>query len=1063
MEKKLLCSVLLVMLCVLEGFTQTIVTGTVKDSRGETLPGVSVMVKGMSTGATTDVNGRYSVNVPKDASTLIFSFIGMLSQEIVISDRKQIDIILSQDSATLKEVVVIGYGSQKKVNLTGAVESIGSEYFQDRPVSNVARALQGVIPNLNINYSNGRPTTSPAWNVRGLTSIGAGGEALILIDGVIGNPSNLNPNDIESISVLKDAASAAIYGSRGAFGVILITTKTPGKTKPQITYSGNYSLNDRTVTRDIVTDSYTWAKMYNESYSAWYDYTRPPTTVGASGLNFSTSYLDALKIRADNPGKYPEIDINPATGEYEYYGNTDWYKELYAKNIPTIENSLIVTGAGEKADYTISGRSFRQDGLYNIRSDQFNRYNLRFKGGIQVKDWLRFTGNVDFSNSKYVDPFSGTQIWGLLNTSGLAVPMGVMRNPDGTLTKTAAIGMGSLYGKSQTITNQSQMQQSIGFSMSLIKNVLNLKGDFTYQNSVNALDGKSVPVPFGIKPGGAMGVVGTSSLSNSTQTQNYFANNLYADFTHSFGRHNVKVLVGGNMETSKVAIRGVSRSDLIIEDLSDFNLATGNVFSITGGGNEWSTVGIFSRLNYDYKERYLLEVNTRYDGSSKFPGNERFGFFPSVSAGWRISEESFLKGTKNWLDNFKVRASYGSLGNSQISPYLFIEQIRAIKSNRVINGQLPVLINNPSILPDNFTWETATTFNVGTDIDVLRSRLGLSFDWYRRETTNMITPGPVLPVVFGAAIPKGNYADLETKGFELSLRWNDQIKLRKPISYGIRLTLGDNDSYITKYNNPLGLLIADPNTFVMGYYEGMRVGDMWGMTTDRLFTSKEDIANSPNQSFIQSSNLSILLPGDIKFKDINNDGKIDKGQSTLANHGDLSIIGNTRPRYNYGITLNSNWNNFSISAFFQGVGKRDWYPMYGTTEFWGQYTVWYANIPRHTLRNAYTLDNPDPNAFWPRYKGPSSYGNRGLQAQTRYLQNAAYIRLKDLNIAYSLPTRVIEKVKLTNARIYVSGQNIWTYSPIFKITKDIDPEAIEGTGNNYPMLKSITVGLSLTF
>ncbi|MCE5345312.1 MAG: TonB-dependent receptor [Bacteroidales bacterium] len=1046
------------------GLAQKTITGTVTGTDKTPLPGVSLSVVGTTTGTITDINGKYSLSVPSDAKTILFTFVGMEPKEVSIGTGLVYDVTLNESLVGLNEVVVVGYGTQKKINLTGAVDQIGSKALKDVSVSNVSRALQGVIPNLNIKISDGRPTSNPSYNIRGLTSIGAGGSALVLIDGVEGDPYNLNPKDIESVSVLKDAASSAIYGARGAFGVVLITTKTPQKGKPTINFSSSYSANYRTVTPDIVTDAYTYAKMYNETYNAWYDYTKPPTTIGSSGLNFSQDYLAAIKYRSEHPGELPEVDIDPATGEYVYYGNTDWYNKLYVNNTPAIDNSLIISGGSDKIDYSISGRYFSQDGLYKIRSDNYGKYDMRFKGSIKVTDWLKFTNNINYSGYKYSDPFAGTNIWSLMNTSGLSTPMAVMFNPDGSLTKTAAGGVGLLYGKSYTTTQQNLVQPSVGFELSVIKNVLNIKGDFTYRNSNYNYDRKSVPVPYSVKPN-IITSVGTTSLGNTKGTTNYYAYNLYMDYTHSFGQHNFKILLGDNIEMYKYKSIAVSRNGLIIEDLSDFNVTTGDVYSITGGGNEWSTTGLFSRINYDFKQKYLVEIDGRYDGSSKFPSSERFGFFPSISVGWRINEESFLKDiTSNWLDNLKLRTSYGSLGNGEISPYLYVEQIKATKSSRILNGQLPYYTTNPSVLPDNFTWETSTTMDFGLDIDLFKSKLSGSFDWYKRTTTDMITAGPTLPVVFGATIPKGNYADLETKGFELSLRWNDQINTRKPIYFGVRVTLADNISYITKYNNPTGLLVADPNYFTVGYYQGMRVGDIWGYETEGLFTSEEDVTTHANQSAVMSSNLSKALPGDVKFKDLNNDGKINKGSYTLSDHGDWTIIGNTTPRYSYGVTIDCNWNNFSISTFFQGVGKMDWYPPYGSTEFWGQYTVWYASIPKHTLKNAYTLDNPDPNSYWPRYKAPSPYGERGLQAQTRYLQNASYIRLKDLTISYSLPQKIVERIKLTNVRFFFTGQNIWTYSPIYKITKDVDPEAITvGQGNQYPILKTYTLGVDLLF
>jgi hypothetical protein len=331
----------------------------------------------------------------------------------------------------------------------------------------------------------------------------------------------------------------------------------------------------------------------------------------------------------------------------------------------------------------------------------------------------------------------------------------------------------------------------------------------------------------------------------------------------------------------------------------------------------------------------------------------------------------------------------------------------------------------------------------------------------------MVTPGPSLPAVFGTAVPRGNYADLETKGFEVSLNWNDRIRLKKPLSYSVRVTLADNVSYITKYNNPGDLINYEPYTFVTNYYVGQRVGDIWGYTTEGLFTSQDDIAKHADQSAIQVSGGNKLLPGDVKFKDLNGDGKVNKGKNTLADHGDWSVIGNSRPRYTYSFTTDFDWNNFSLTAFFQGVGKRDWY--FNTTEFWGQYDVWYSVIPKHTLENNWSLNGGDPNSYWPRYRAPLVYGERELQPQTKYLQNVSYLRLKNISLGYSIPKKIISKAGIDNLQFYVSAQNIWTTSPLYKITKNIDVESLDYDGgarynnNNYPTLKTVTVGARLTF
>ncbi|OYX94848.1 MAG: hypothetical protein B7Y76_10280, partial [Sphingobacteriia bacterium 35-40-5] len=510
--------------------------------------------------------------------------------------------------------------------------------------------------------------------------------------------------------------------------------------------------------------------------------------------------------------------------------------------------------------------------------------------------------------------------------------------------------------------------------------------------------------------------------------------------------------------------RYIQRDGLLVNDLADFNLATGLNYRLTGGGYEWSTAGIFYRANYSFKDKYLFELNGRYDGSSKFPQAQAFGFFPSASAGWVVSEEKFMERTKNWLDNFKIRGSYGSLGNGNIAPYTFLETITPLTSGVIVNGNFPNYIQKPAVLPDELTWEKSTTLDLGTDISFLNYRLTTTFDWYQRKTTNMITSGQPLPSVFGSAVPKGNFADLNTQGWEVSLSWRDKIGPNKNLSYGLRLTLADNVSAITKFYNP--------NNLLSSYYEGQKLGDIWGFETEGFFESAADIASHANQSYFVVSNANKLLPGDIKFKDLNNDGKVNNGKNTLNDPGDQKIIGNSSIRLPYGITGDLGLKNFSLSFFFQGVGKRDWFPSREAAFFWGQSNRPYSFLPTFNL-DRWTEQNPDQNAYFPRYRGYTALsGTRELAVpQTRYLQNASYIRLKNLTLGYSLPARITNKMKVSSIRAYITGQNLWTYSPMYKITKNFDPEVIEGSdpeinanggdGFSYPMQKSFTFGINL--
>jgi len=1041
------------------------ISGDILDDQGNPLAGVTVTIKGTSRVVVSDRTGHYSITA-EEGQTLIFSFIGFKKIEIAVDGKTVVNAHLEKDSSMLNDVVVVGYGTQKKVNLTGAVDQVGSEYFEDRPMPNITRGLQGVIPNLNIKMTDGKPTRGATYNIRGTTSIGSGGSALVLIDGVPGDPQTINPNDIESVSVLKDASSAAIYGSRGAFGVVLITTKSPKKDKVQVNYNANYSLNTRTTTPDLVWDGYTWAKNFDEAFNAWNDYLSHPQSIN-SQLPFSLADLDSLKARHDDPS-LPTVSIDPVTGAYKYYASTDWFKELYKDNNASMEHALNIGGGNDRVNFLVSGRYYTQDGIFRYNSDDFDKYNLRIKGNVKVNDWLSINTNSDFSNQRYSYPLTAVggvnAVWRLMAVT--AFPVSPMLNPDGSMSIVGAYSIGDFYyGKSTSTAKQVFNRQTIGFTAIPIKNKFTVRGDFSYLDTRTSDDRKFFPTPYSIKPGEFI-TSGLNYLSESESNEEYYMSNLYGEYNQAFGDHQVKILVGGNLEYDKIKNRFSQRDGLIVDDLPDFNLATGLNYRLTGGGTEWATAGIFYRANYAFKNKYLLELDGRYDGSSKFPQEQAFGFFPSASAGWLLTEEKFAEGTKSWLDLLKIRGSYGSLGNGNIAPYTFLETLSPGTSGTIINGSFSNYISQPGVIPNGLTWEKSTTLNFGMDLQMFKGRFSTTFDWYQRNTSNMITAGQPLPAVFGAAVPRGNFADLRTRGWELSIGWNDKIGTTDPLTYSLRFTLADNVSTITKFYNPNNLLST--------YYVGQKLGEIWGFETEGFFESPEDIANHADQSYFVVSNSNTLLPGDIKFRDLNGDGKVNNGKNTLDDPGDQKVIGNSSIRYPYGITGDLGWKNFSLSFFFQGIGKRDWYPSTEAAFFWGQSNRPYSFLPAFNL-DRWSEDNPDQNAYFPRYRGyVALQGTRELAvAQTRYLQNASYIRLKNLTIGYSLPAHIIQKWKISSLRIFLTGQNLWTYSPMYKVTKNFDPEVIEGSdpeinanggdGFSYPMEKSYTLGINVGF
>lgn len=1039
------------------------VTGKVVDAKGIALPGIGIKHRETKVTTTTNAAGIYAIKVP-DKGILVFSYVGFKSQEVLVAGKNEIHIRLIEEQQELSEVVVVGYGTQKKINLTGAVDQVGQEVFQNRPLSSTTKGLQGVIPNLNIKMTDGKPTRSSSYNVRGTTSIGAGGSALVLIDGVPGNPDLINPNDIESVTVLKDAASAAIYGARGSFGVVLITTKAAAKEKAVINYSSGYSLNDHTIRPELVTEGYPWAQVFNDAFSSWNDYSADPQKAN-SVFPWSQEYLQELKKRYES-GNSASVEIDPATGKYIYYGSTDWLKELYADHTPSMEQQVSVSGSSDKTSFYISGRYNNQGGIFRYNPDKFNQYNIRAKGSIQATEWLRIENDITFNQRDYFYPVlnhaSNTPVWRRISDE--AFPVAMLRNPDGTLTDNASIVFGSfISGNNLMNESNRQTRNTSRVFTSFLNNKLRVNGDFTFDKTSFGRQFIYTPVPYSTAPGTFL-ERGINKMNDLTEETSYLAFNAYGEYHNSFSKHNITALLGYNYEQSKETDQFVERDNLINPAFPDFSLVDGQNFIITGGGNKWITLGGFFRFNYNYAGKYLFEVNGRYDGSSKFPDGQQYGFFPSFSAGWRVSEESFWKSLKNTINEFKLRASYGSLGNGNIDPYQFLQTMGVSRSARLLGGIRPNYTQLPNVIPAGLTWEKATTTNIGADFSLFQNRLTTNFDWYIRRTTDMFTVGLPLPATFGAAVPKGNYADLKTTGWEISLGWRDKINTKKPIGYDFRFTLSDSQSTIERFNNPLNLITT--------YYPGMKVGEIWGFVNDGYFIDQNDIATHANQSLIRVSAANKPLPGDIKFKDLNGDNIINQGTKTLTNPGDQKIIGNNSIRYQFGFNANFDWNNFFVGAFFQGVGKRDYMPASDNSLFWGPYNRPYSWHPKDVVENMWSPENP--NAYYPRLRGYTALNSGGQlnYNQTQYLQNAAYIRLKNISVGYHLPASLIRKIRLSALRIYFTGQNLWVWSPMFKHTRNMDPENIEqadpelnksaGQGMAYPILKTYTLGINVT-
>lgn len=1045
------------------------VTGTVKDSAtGQPLAGVTVKIAGETVGTTTDANGDFGLDVPKDA-ILEVSFVGYKTMKVSVNGKSEVNILLATATTGLDQLVVVGYGTQSKRNITGAVDNISGEEISSIPMTNLNQGLQGLSPNVNIDIGNGKPFASPTINIRGTTSIGEGGNALVLIDGVEGDPSMVNPKDIESISVLKGPAAAAEYGARAAFGVIQIITKSGMKKGFSINLDARLGLKTPAVKPEFVSDGYTYVKNF---YQAWLNSNgNVPKNINKT-QPFSLDYLKEFKKHHEDPS-LPDVVVDD-DGNYIYYASTDWYKKLYKDNLMNQVYNFSASAGGDFGSFIVSGRYQGQDGLFRYNSDDYKMYNFRAKGSINLFSWLKLTNNFNFDKRSYFDPLNvgeGGGIW--RNIADEGHPSAPMLNPDGTITFSGVYTVGDFYyGKNGKDFGNQVIGDKLQLEGNFWDDKLTLTGNFSYKNTRNDISEKRVPVPYSKSKGDIIYIgQNQNNLALTKNNTNYYTLNFYGEYENTFaGKHNLDLTMGTNYETKQYNNVYLKRNGLAFDDAENINLALGDGITTSGAYYQWKIFGIFYQLNYNYDHRYLLTLSGRYDGNSRFPSDQRFGFFPSFSAGWFISEEPFWSVSKDLISGLKIRASYGSLGNGNIDPYTYQQELPISKLSQIIDGEQPQAISNPDVLPEGLTWETVTTSNVGFDLWMFSNKFNLSADAYIRNTTNMFTTALTPPRVFGAETPKGNYADLRTTGWELAIMWNDNINNvgGKKLKYKIGINISDNKAKITRFNNP------EKN--LDDYYVGEHLGEIWGYVTEGIFQSEEQIKNHADQDKFMDPHTpdGSFGVGNLAYKDLNNDGEINDGDNRVSNPGDRRIIGNNHPRYRFGVNLSLNWSRFFISAIFQGVGKRDWYPSSEGSFFWGQYNRPYNLIPKWQMKPGVIWSKDNPDAFLPKYVGYEAQAANDLgQAQTRYLLNVAYIRLKNLQIGYNLNPKSLSKIGIQNARIYLSGSNLWMYSPLNKY--NIDPEngiakseadisgGGSGDGLNYPILRSFSLGVSLTF
>ena len=1037
------------------------VTGKVTDVNGEAIIGATVVEKGQpSHGTVTDMDGNFSLpNTPENA-TLHFSYVGMKPQEVVLNGRNSINVIMFSDTELLEELVVVGYGVQRKVNLSGSVAAADTKKLEDRPVSNIGQSLQGAVANLNIDPKSGDPNDLPSFNIRGFTSIN-GGSPLIVIDGVISDANQLNrlnPVDIGNISILKDAASSAIYGSRAAFGVILVTTKNGDSNKVSVNYNGNLNWRGLTITPEYVSDP--------EIY--FHDRNQADTGNPNSG-SWPTKMFDAIKAWKNDPKNNPNYFYHSGWDEYFYFDFFNPATTYIKNNAFSTNHNINISGKNDKVSYYASGNYSGQDGLLKYGRNDFKQYNVRTKLNMQITPNWNFGTNTSIISTlyktntyylnKHDDKRNNKWDYGTIVESFLsAVPFGPYYLDENGLTYDWATNIGQMEQGGDALKNDLTVNQLFTSRLDILKDVLFVNGQFNYSWQKVATNLQTLPF---LGTGGKNteswwnNDVSSAEVRNGSVQHSNF--DVYGTFHKILNKnHDVTAILGFNQEFYRYNQQNVSRDHLISPSVPSYNLAYGTMAG-TESSITWSLRGLYGRLGYVFDNKYIMEFNFRRDMTSRFPHKSRTVFSPSGSIAWVISQERFFESLRNLIPLFKIRASYGRLGNQEVDAYAYIPTMKAAQYSYAIGGSKPMYVAAPGLIAGDLTWEKVTTANVGVDLALLKNRLSFTGDIYRRDTKDMLTSqGRDLPSVLGTSVPRENAADLKTLGWDLTVGWRDQFSLGgKPFNYNIDFTLSDSYSKITKVINSTGSLNS--------YYVGQQLGEIWGLNTLGIFASDEEAKKWVDQSqLLYQAGKYPSRAGTIKFEDRNKDGKITSGKWTTDDPGDYYKIGNSSVRYRYGLTLGAQWNGFDLSSFFQGVMKHDYYPGWHDRFFWGMYSVsWFAE-PLSNYTDRWTEENKDINKFFPRLEQGNAHSDTKELGtpQTRYLQNGAYIRLKNLTLGYTLPSSILRILPIQRVRFYYSGENLFFISGLYKGYK-VDPENFGF--QYYPIQKHHSFGVNITF
>ena len=1068
-----------------------------EESSGEPLPGVSIVEKGTNVGTVTNADGEFTLSVGAGA-TLRISFVGMVPQEVAVGNATNIRVKMKPSVMEMSELVVVGYGTQRKANLTGAVATVDVEKtLEARPITDIGRALQGTTPGLTVTTTSGAIGGSPNIKIRGIVSTisGNAGNPLILVDDVeVPDLSYVNPDDIESISILKDASTTAIYGARAAFGAILITTKKGTRDgSVKISYSNNFSWSTPTNVPE-----HTRADL-NLQYS--YDQlnafnTSPTWEFGQVGYYYNPDVITKVKEWIDKYGDGKALGREMVEGrdfDYRASGGAYFYRpwniyDIYYKDwTPQQNQNLSVSGGTEKSQYNLSAGYIDQKGVLNLFDDFYRRLNVSGYISTEVKDWLTVRGKFMYAKTQEETPF--------LYASATYDPMYYLYRwhqvyPYGTY-KDAEFrgGVNDMKAARPEEWDTYYSRYTLGATVKILKG-LTADFDYTYNQTFSTLHrvgGYVSGVNFWSRGKNmtfedVTGIYSTASYDYAQYSSDKELTNVYngyVTYDTRIGNHAVKVMGGTNIEDSEYIYLSARRNNVYDFDKGEVNLAKGDQIA-TSSHSWWSVAGFFGRINYAYKDKYLFEANGRYDGSSRFGKGERWGFFPSASAAWRITEEPWMKSFKPVLSSLKLRGSYGEVGNQDVPLSAYIPTLTVSNPEKagnywLINKQyVPYISSSPALVDPTLTWETVSTLDFAIDAGLFDDKLNFTAEWYRRKTMDMLSPGETIPSTIGASAAKRNFGELETNGIELSVSYRHTFSNDLSISASGQFT--DYKSKVTKYPSA-----SDPkNTDT--YWQGKTLGDIWGYKTEGLFQeddfvwedgkikqtvlengqSKNTMAEGIANQYIFESGLFKYGPGDVRLKDMNDDGVIDYGANTVGDPGDKTVIGNTTPRYQYSFRVGASWKGFDLEAFFQGVGKRSIWAT-GNMVLPGYYGA-EANF-------AHTLDywsEENTGAFYPRPVNYAQTAKWNYLPNDRYLLNASYLRMKSLTIGYTIPRQLTEKFDIRRVRVYFNGENLFEFDKMKDIP--IDPELDWTTttandsrsfGRSYPYRRTVSFGVQV--